>query len=511
MASGNLCFVFIFPTHVGHTNPSLPIARRLVELGHEVHYVCHDPLRLKIEATGAVFHSAVQCEPELYLGRGTNFFSMLTHIEEEFGLDPEKVVVALWQLQNVMIAKVLPGLLRLLGELKPDVIIACPVASPEGSAAAEAIGRPFVALNTFAGPGAMSTAVGVSLAAEKVTYQELDLLRRTFPANIAAVRQLKEEFGVRREAGLPFALGYLDSIGNAEFTLSTTLEDLEDPMSPDLKRDYAAAGATLVAVGPLLDHVQAVGACGILAKVKAARVTGRQVVLVSMGTVVTGDMLFWGWRGRPTGEDGQPRGLSGKELCQAAWSGAFDAFGASDAEEGALIVVAVGTQTDALDGLTPPANAICCPFLPQVDILRAGVDLFLTHGGQNSFTESLAHGTPVVVCPGFSDQITNSHKAIALGVGLKVDRPNPEGGQHVAAVAAAQYRRDVRSALLQVMAGRQFAAAANNCAERLSRAGGVNLAVDLVLQAAKRGDKSKAQVKSAATPMRQSPASFAGC
>ncbi|CAE8703061.1 unnamed protein product [Polarella glacialis] len=388
---------------------------------------------------------------------------------------------------------------------------ACPLCCPEGSAVAEAIGRPSVALITLAGPGAISLSLEESLAAEKVSYQELDLLRRTFLANIAAVRQLKEEFGVRREAGLPFAIGHLDSIGNAEFTLSTTLEDLEDPMSPDLKRDYTAAGATLVAVGPLLDHVQAVGACGIVAKVKAARATGRQVVLVSMGTVVTGDMPCIGWQGRPTGEDGQPRGLCGKELCQAAWSGAFDAFGASDAEEGALIVVAVGTQTDALDGLTPPANAICCPFFPQVDILRAGVDLFLTHGGQNSFTESLAHGTPMVVCPGFGDQITNGHKAIALGVGLKVDRPNPEGGRHAAAAAAAQYRSDVQSALLLVIAGRQFGAAASCCAERLSRAGGVNLAIDLVLQAARRGDKSKVKVKSDATTMRQSPASFAGC
>ena len=35
--------------------------------------------------------------------------------------------------------------------------------------------------------------------------------------------------------------------------------------------------------------------------------------------------------------------------------------------------------------------------LRQVDLLRLGVDVFLTHGGQNSFMEALSTGVPMVV------------------------------------------------------------------------------------------------------------------
>ena len=107
-------------------------------------------------------------------------------------------------------------------------------------------------------------------------------------------------------------------------------------------------------------------------------------------------------------------GLTGKQLCQSAWNAAFDAFGLwGDAEDSTvpLLVVAIGSQPDALDEVQVPKNAKCYPYLPQVEILKAKVDLFLTHGGQNSFMESLMAETPVVVCPGFADQIVNAMKA----------------------------------------------------------------------------------------------------
>ena len=49
--------------------------------------------------------------------------------------------------------------------------------------------------------------------------------------------------------------------------------------------------------------------------------------------------------------------------------------------------------------------------------------VFVTHGGQNSFMESMFVGTPLVVCPGFADQPANGAKAQAMKVGLCVDRP----------------------------------------------------------------------------------------
>merc|ERR1711988_1606020 len=194
-----------------------------------------------------------------------------------------------------------------------------------------------------------------------------------------------------------------------------------------------------------------------------------------------------GWEGRPTGKDGQPRGLTGRQLCQGAWSGVFDAFGADNMEEGPLIVIALGPQQNPLGEIAPPPNAICVPVVPQVDVLKAGVDLFLTHGGQNSFTESLSTATPVVVCPGFGDQIVNAEKAVNIGVGLKVDRPDPDAGHEKEAVAA--YRANVTAALRAVSASPDFKKSAKKCCDNLARAGGVPRAVQLVL-AASQGAKS---------------------
>merc|ERR1711877_68397 len=106
-------------------------------------------------------------------------------------------------------------------------------------------------------------------------------------------------------------------------------------------------------------------------------------------------------------------------------------------------MLALGPQPNALGDLVPPPNAICVPVLPQVDLLKAGIDIFLTHGGQNSFTEALANNTPVVVCPGFGDQPVNAQKAVDIGVGLKVDRPDCDPGR--AHEVAAVYRTDVKS------------------------------------------------------------------
>mmetsp|Transcript_47257 Transcript_47257/g.113352 ORF Transcript_47257/g.113352 Transcript_47257/m.113352 type:complete len:248 (+) Transcript_47257:899-1642(+) len=215
---------------------------------------------------------------------------------------------------------------------------------------------------------------------------------------------------------------------------------------------------------------------------KEARATGRKVVLVSMGTVITGDSPEFGWGARIRGRDGQPQGLTGKELCQAAWGGAFDAFGAENSKDAPLLLVALGPQPNALGELKAPPNAVCLPVLPQVDVLKAGVDLFLTHGGQNSFTEALSAGVPVVVCPGFGDQFVNAQKAEDLGVGAQVERPMPTQGQEAA--AAACYRAEVTLALRRVLATQYFRDAAADCAEQLRAAGGVERAVELVLETA---------------------------
>jgi len=300
------------------------------------------------------------------------------------------------------------------------------LSSSEAYFAARVAGVPAVALNTFAGVGGLEGAIQWCLQDEKTSWEQLDQQLRSFNPNVAAVDALNIKYGnLNINYGLPEVPFYLDSVGSAALTLTTTIAELEDPLSLELADAYAVAGARLVPVGPLLGATGTWRAHGkernvatgvtspnnVLKQVLAAREVGRRVVFVSMGTVVTGDMPYWGWSGRTVDRSGQEYGLTGKELCHAAWSGAFDAFGAERTEEGPLIVVAVGQQPDALDGLSVPPNVVCAPAVPQVDILDSGVDVFLTHGGQNSFMEAIMHATPLLVCPGFSDQVVNSKKS----------------------------------------------------------------------------------------------------
>jgi len=208
---------------------------------------------------------------------------------------------------------------------------------------------------------------------------------------------------------------------------------------------------------------------------------GRQVVLVSMGTCVTGDGPSWGWNVRDKNAEGNAVGLTGREMCHSVWGAAFDVLGSKSADEGPLIVVSLGPQENPLDQLTVPPNAVCLPVVPQVDVLKAGVDAFLTHGGQNSFMESLAAGTPVLVCPCLGDQPLNAQRAVSLGVGLKVDKPEPPIGEEATAIQ--QYRSEIDSKLRQLMSSPSFTDTAAVFRERLQRAGGVSRAVEVIMKA----------------------------
>jgi UDP-N-acetylglucosamine:LPS N-acetylglucosamine transferase len=493
-------FVFVFPMFSGHINPSLPIARSLGKLGHEVHYVCAEQMREAIEGTGAIFHSDVDVEPELFKGRSGNFMGLIGDFRKEYGIEDEPIMKSFFKLRNIILELRMPGMIRFLQETKPAAVVYDPISSLEAAWAAKFQGIVHISLNTIAGPGAWTLALGNFAKQASSTVEGMDQIMQDFQPNMEAHKRLQLHYGCEGDGGLAKPYGMMPEAAHAAFTLVTTSEDLYDPITPEMQKAIEADDVKFVAVGPLLDEAGAKRAGGhksnhdeqepkdasstneeILERVASARKSGRAVVLASMGTVITGDLEGVGWEGRSIGRDGQPRGLTGRQLCQGAWSGVFDAFGADNVEEGPLIVLALGPQQDPLGEIAPPPNAICVPVVPQVDVLKAGVDLFLTHGGQNSFTESLASATPVVVCPGFGDQIVNAQKAVDIGVGLKVDRPDPDAGHEKEAAAA--YRADVTATLRAVFASPDFKASAKKCCANLQRAGDLPRAVQLVLAA----------------------------
>jgi MGT family glycosyltransferase len=81
------------------------------------------------------------------------------------------------------------------------------------------------------------------------------------------------------------------------------------------------------------------------------------------------------------------------------------------------VIVSMGPQHDEL---TLAPNMTGEEFLPQPAILPQ-VDLVITHGGNNTITESLHFGKPMVVLPLFWDQHDNAQRMQELGFGRRLD------------------------------------------------------------------------------------------
>jgi MGT family glycosyltransferase len=81
------------------------------------------------------------------------------------------------------------------------------------------------------------------------------------------------------------------------------------------------------------------------------------------------------------------------------------------------VIVSKGPQADELE---LAANMTGAEFLPQTSILPE-VDLVITHGGNNTVTESLYFGKPMVVLPLFWDQHDNAQRLDETGFGIRLD------------------------------------------------------------------------------------------
>jgi UDP:flavonoid glycosyltransferase YjiC (YdhE family) len=72
-------------------------------------------------------------------------------------------------------------------------------------------------------------------------------------------------------------------------------------------------------------------------------------------------------------------------------------------------------------------------FLPQTSVLPH-VDLVLTHGGNNTVTECLYFGKPMVVLPLFWDQYDNAQRIHETGYGVRLDTYAHEPGDLLGAI-----------------------------------------------------------------------------
>jgi MGT family glycosyltransferase len=94
----------------------------------------------------------------------------------------------------------------------------------------------------------------------------------------------------------------------------------------------------------------------------------------------------------------------------------FSAF----ANEPYVVILSVGRAVDP-SALEPiPDNFTVAQYVPQLSILEEA-DLFITHGGMNSISESITHGVPMVVVPNTLEQSINAARIEQLQAGLYLD------------------------------------------------------------------------------------------
>jgi MGT family glycosyltransferase len=131
-------------------------------------------------------------------------------------------------------------------------------------------------------------------------------------------------------------------------------------------------------------------------------------------------------------------------------------------------VVSKGPQHDQLE-LAP--NMAGAEFLPQVSILPH-VDLVITHGGNNTVTESLRFGKPMVLLPVFWDQYDNAQRMHETGFGIRLD-------------TYAHAPEELTGAIERLLADAPLHERLNALSSRLAAAPGTVKAADLIERAAR--------------------------
>jgi MGT family glycosyltransferase len=134
------------------------------------------------------------------------------------------------------------------------------------------------------------------------------------------------------------------------------------------------------------------------------------------------------------------------------------------------VIVSKGPQHEQI---TLADNMAGAEFLPQTSILPQ-VDLVITHGGNNTVTEALYFGRPMVVLPLFWDQYDNAQRVAETGLGMRLDTYTHEPEQLLGAID-------------RLLADRALSERLGALSRSLQAAPGTSRAADLIEQLSQRG------------------------
>jgi MGT family glycosyltransferase len=132
------------------------------------------------------------------------------------------------------------------------------------------------------------------------------------------------------------------------------------------------------------------------------------------------------------------------------------------------VIVSKGPRHDEIE---LAANMWGAEFVPQTTLIPRA-DLVLTHGGNNTVTESMHFGKPMLVLPLFWDQYDNAQRVEECGFGRRLATYEVDAS-------------DLRSAVAALLADEALAERARAAGQRIRRADGLARGASLIEGAAR--------------------------
>ncbi len=243
--------------------------------------------------------------------------------------------------------------------LKPDCIVADSMAL-WGKAAALKLGIPFIS---------STTTFAFNQHSAKIMKQSLrDLFKMLFgiPKTARQVKRLKDK-------GYPVK-SILDIIGNDDNTPTIVYTSPQfQPCSDTFSKKFAFVGPS---IRPATEKIEK---------------TRNKLIYISMGTVNNDMMPFY-------------------KAC-------ISAFGNKDYQ----VIMSVGELVSIDDFGELPENISVFSHVDQIAVLKQA-DVFVSHAGMNSVSESLYFGVPLVMLPQTTEQKGVAQRVLELGAGITLDK-----------------------------------------------------------------------------------------
>jgi len=422
-------FLFMPESAYGPTNNCIGIANRLLQRGHRVTFAADRSWRGKLAPLGfdeELFDLAPPPANATEQSAGQFWKDYINAIAPEFAKPTVEqltsVIRPIWEELIAGARYVEPQLRDIIARSRPDVIVEDNVV---GFPALMTAGVPYVRIvscNSLEFPGPLVAPAFSGLA----EHDE---------AGFAAFREayrrshleLWSEFDAWfREQGAP-GLPELEFIGSGELNLYVYPEEL----------DYVARRplpSTWHRVDSSVRDTEA------LAELPVGFADGRRpVVYFSLGSLGSADITLM------------------RRVIDALASEPYD------------VIVSKGPRHDEVE---LAGNMWGAEFVPQTRLLPL-CDIVITHGGNNTVTETMHFGKPMVVLPLFWDQYDNAQRVHERGYGVRLASY---------AFTPEQLRTSIGSLLGDRPLQRRLALAA----QRIQAADGVGRAADLIEQAPRR-------------------------